>query len=171
MNKFNNKKRKKKFKADRLWKHFMYWCDFKNNPPFIGMKIVQDYDPEMWRNAFEKFQSNGSKYLTQEEMINIKPILDGQRQKEIFLNGIVEESMEFWSTGHGWRIPLYAAFCECSDRLTKVAIGKIIRNMYGHGKKEYQPMAATDFFIRTPSISDRIKSKLLSTRLSLDSPS
>jgi hypothetical protein len=158
------KQRKKKIKADRLWRHFMYWCDFKNNPPFINLVEVQDYDPEKWRNAFERFQERGAKSLTTEELQNIKPILDGQRQKEIFLNGIIEEGMEFWSTGHGWWYPLYASFKDCDDRLTKVAIGKIIRNLYGYGKKEYDPMASVDFFLRTPCISDRIKSKLFATK-------
>lgn len=160
----SKKQRKKKTKSDRLWKHFMYWCDFKNNPPFINLVEVKDYKPEKWRNAFERLQERGAKSLTAEELQNIKPILDGQRQKEIFLNGIIEEGMEFWSTGHGWWYPLYASFKDCDDRLTKVAIGKIIRNLYGYGKKEYSPMAAIDFFIRTPSISPRIKEKLIASK-------
>ena len=157
-----SKLKRQQIRKNRIWKHFLYWCNFKENPPFINLQEIQDYDPEKWRTTFELCQEQGRKKLTSEELLNIKPILDGQRQKEIFLNGIITESMEFWAMGYGWMPPLYASFKECSDRLTKVAIGKIIKNMYGD--KEYEPHAALNFFLRTSSISERIKSKLLALK-------
>jgi hypothetical protein len=152
------KQRKKKIKKDRVWNHFLFWCNFKENPAFINMQEVKDYDPERWRTAFEHFQEKGSRGLSSEELTYIKPIVDGQRIKEITLNGLVTESMEFWANGWGWINPFIATLTMHPkvDRLTKVAILRMIRNMQG-GKGKYNPNSVVDFFMRHPGISDKTK--------------
>jgi len=161
----NLKQRRKKIRKDRTWNHFLFWCGFDRNPAFINMKEVENYNPEKWRTAFEFYQERGSRGLTSEELENIKPIIDGQRIKEITLNGLVTESMEFWANGWGWINPFIATLTTHPkvDRLTKVAILRMIRNMQG-GKGKYDPNSVVDFFLRHPGISDKTKDHYFSIK-------
>lgn len=111
-----NKKLAAKVRKERTWKHFLYHCNFDKFPPFINNKAVEDYDPEKWRDAFERYQEKGRKALTEEELINIKPILDGQRSKEILLNGLAEESLDFWAKRKYYKILTATQFYKMFNR-------------------------------------------------------
>lgn len=130
------------------------------------MQEVKDYDPEKWRSAFEHYQEKGSKGLSSEELTHIKPIVDGQRIKEITLNGLVTESMEFWANNWGWINPFVATLTTLPkvDRLTKVAILRMMRNMQGGIKGKYNSNSVMDFFVRHPGISSKTKNHYLSIK-------
>lgn len=56
-----NKKVAARVRKDRVWKHFLHHCNFDKFPPFINSKAVENYDPEKWRDAFERYQERGRK--------------------------------------------------------------------------------------------------------------
>ena len=163
----NLKKRKQKIRKDRVWNHFMYWCDFENNKPFIDLQVVVDYDPNDWRDAFERYQTNGAKALSTIELKFIEPIVNGQRIKEITLNGLATESLEFWANSWGWIYPWIDSLTRepFYDRLTKVAILRTIRKMQGGKKGHYNPNSVIDYFMSHPGISEKTKQYYLNLKL------
>ncbi len=153
------KKTRKQIKSDRLWKHWLYWLAdevFDNN-----LKKIENYDPEKYRSAMYKWQTYGGKSLTDDELSGVKPLIDAQKAKEIFLTSLAEESMEYWSKGWGWIWPWRHTIdarktdIRKMDRLTYVAILRTIRSI------EKDPH---DFFERHPGISDRLKARYFSIR-------
>ena len=156
MNKF--KKRKRQIRRDRTWNHFLYWLsDLKFHSNFT--KWVEPYNPEDHRLDFEEYQSHGARNLTAEQIEGIKPLLDGQVSKEITLNLLVEESMEWWAHGAGWTYPFLSFLSFKNDRLTKVAVLRI--------KKQLQE-DNIGFWMRHPGISEDSKQKYLSIYLGAD---
>lgn len=144
---------RKQIKKNRTWNHFKWWVG--DGPHFIDNKEVVDYEPEKWRDAFERYQSYGPKALTTEEHINIKPLLDGQRQKEICLNGHVAECMEWWAHHRGWIWPLRDSLLRGKyDRLTRLAMLRMMRSMSED---------IVGFFERHPGIEDDVRQRHFST--------
>jgi hypothetical protein len=143
------KKTKRQIRQDRTWKHFLFWLG--NGPHFINMQQSSDYNPEQWRAAFERYQSQGKSALSNDELAGIQPLIDGQRQKEICLNGHVAESMEWWAWHQGWIHPLRDSLIRGGyDRLTKVAILRMIRSMRDD---------LVGFFARHPGLDESVKSR------------
>ena len=145
---------RKQIKANRSWKHWLYWLE--PEPWGEDGQRIKNYDPEKYREAFNYFQSNGRRGLTDDQVTGIYPLIQAQKAKEITLNMMVEESMYFWSDGGGWRTPwrctldLNKTDTKKFDRLTLVAILRIMRSI------DADPL---DFFARTTSISPQIKIK------------
>jgi hypothetical protein len=44
--------KKKQIRKDRTWKDFLFWLG--NAPYYYDHKELLNYDPEKWRDAFEK---------------------------------------------------------------------------------------------------------------------
>lgn len=142
-------KSKEQIRKDRTWRHFLFWLG--KGPHFINMKEAHGYDPEMWRVAFERYQSQGAASLSPAELSGIQPLIDGQRQKEICLNGHVSESMEWWASHQGWIHPLRDSLMRGGyDRVTKLALLRIVRAM----KKD-----VISFFQRHPGIEEKVKER------------
>lgn len=150
---------RKQIKSDRLWKHWLYWL---GDGPFFNSKLetLIDYNPDLYRAAFERYQSHGKRALTAEELEGIQPLLNGQKSKEILLTSLAIESMEFWAEGcgwiHPWRHTLESPGDRPMDRLTKVAILRCIRSL----KED-----SIGFFIRHPGIESHRKERYLAIRL------
>ena len=155
-----------KTRKDRTWNHFIYYSDFSKWSPFINMKEIKDYNPEHWRVAFEMYQEKGRKFITPEEYDFIQPILNGQRTKEIMLDSLAEESMEFWAKGWGWIIPWVHTLETVTDRLTKVAILRTLRKILGTklNSRDYHPESIIEFFKRHPGISEKSKQRYFDVR-------
>jgi hypothetical protein len=157
-------KKRKQIRKDRLWKHWLYWLSddaFDHN-----LKKIENYDPEKYRNAMDKWQTHGRKALTDDEFQGVKPLIDAQKAKEIFLTSLAEESAEFWSKGWGWIYPWQHTIdmrntdSKKMDRLTYVAI---LRTMKSIAEDPH------DFFERHPGIKPEIKDRFFSYRVdSLD---
>lgn len=157
------KKTRKQIRKERQWKHWLYWL---GDGPFFdsNLKEIQGYDPEKYRQAFHKFQTHGVSKLTVEEQDGIKPLVDAQKCKEIFLTSLALESLEWWSCGHGWIHPwrhtvqINKTDPKKMDRITLVAIARTIRKIredsYG-------------FFARHPGIREDVKARFLAIRLSI----
>lgn len=130
-------KSKKQIKQDRLWEHFKYFLPdkiFKSD-----LTKWHNYNPELYKQIFLDYQSYGRKNLTLEQLENIKPLLDGQRQKEIFLNSVVMEIFEWDSKGWGWIYPIDSILSEKLDRLTRLSLLKIRKRLRGKNKNLYFP--------------------------------
>ncbi len=59
------------------------------------MRRIEGHGPELWRESFEAYQTSGPSVLSELELEGIKPLLDAQINKEIFLNGLAEECFEW----------------------------------------------------------------------------
>lgn len=141
---------KKQIKQNRLWNHFKSYICY---PIFDSkMKKIGDYDPEKWRDAFLRYQSLGRKALTEEEIEGIAPLINGQANKEIFINSLVMETMEFDAMGWGWIYPINHTLHTGVDKLTKLALLKIRRRLSGRkregGKIKKESWADDGFFGR-----------------------
>jgi len=159
--------RRNKIRKDRVWNNFLYFCNFKKWPAFINLKEITDYNPEDYREAFERYQTGGKHALKNaQELLYIQPILDGQRQKEILLDSLAEESMEYWAKGWGWIYPWVHTLDMKVDRLTKVAILRSLRTMLGTKLNctEYHPENILNFFVRHPGIKPKTKKRFLDLR-------
>lgn len=95
------------------------------------MRKIENYDPERWRDAFFRYQTYGRKSISEEERNGIKPLIDGQGNKEIFINSLILETMEFDARWWGWIHPINHTLQTGVDRLTKVALLKIRRDLAG----------------------------------------
>jgi len=152
-------KTRKQIRADRLW---MHWLSFLGEPFGPDLKRIEDYNPETYRGAFERFQTHGRSVLSEDETRGINPLIGAQKSKEVMLTMMAEESMEWWSKGHGWAIP-WMHTCATRklgdkpmDRLTYVAI---LRTMKSIAKDP------VDFFTRHPGISPEIKRRYFGYRV------
>ena len=134
---------KKQIRANRLWNHFKSYISY---PIFnsSGHK-VDNYDPEPWRDAFMRYQSLGRKALTEEEREGIKPLIDAQANKEIFINSLVLETLEFDAKGWGFIHPINSTLDTGVDRLTKRALLKIKRNLLGKFRKDGKLQKEKDY--------------------------
>lgn len=139
---------KKQIRKDRWWNHVKAWL----KPPFfINLQPVENYNPELWRDAFERFQTHGASSLSAEEIDGIQPLVSAQVQKEAVLTGHASEALEFWSSGMGWMPPLRDSLERGDyDRLTRVAILRMIRSLR---------QDALGFFQRHPGISQAAKGR------------
>lgn len=142
------KRTKKQIKKDRWWKHIKWWL----KPPFfINLKQDENWNPDEWRNAFERYQSNGSKALSEDELNGIQPLIAAQIQKEACLSSHACEAMEFWAAGQGWSIPIWDSLKRGGyDRLTRLALLRMRRAM------ENDVIA---FFKSHPGIPEAIKER------------
>jgi hypothetical protein len=138
---------RKQVRANRLWKHWLSWLPEKPFDP--DLRRIDDYDPKLYRRAFEWFQSNGRRGLTPDQLRGIHPLIDAQKAKEITLTSLAEESMEWWANGWGWIHP-WSSTLESGriDRLTRVAVLRTMKSI------EQDPHA---FFERHPGISQEKK--------------
>lgn len=141
---------KKQIKQNRLWNHFKSYICY---PIFDSkMRKINDYDPEKWRDAFLRYQSLGRRALTEEEIEGIAPLINGQANKEIFINSLVMETMEFDAMGWGWVHPINHTLQTGVDRLTKVALLKIKRRLAGYNREngafKYEKWRSDGFFGR-----------------------
>jgi hypothetical protein len=151
---------RKQVKSNRLWKHWLHWLAedvFDEN-----LKRIEGYDPEAFREAFQRFQTHGSKALTEDEVRGIKPLKDAQKAKEFFLTSLAEESMEWWAKGDGWIYPWIHTLDTRKqgrplDRLTIVAILRTMKTIR---------RSPHDFFERHPGISQELKARYFSIRFS-----
>lgn len=140
---------KKQIRKNRTWKHFLFWLG--SGPHFIDMKQAKGYNPEQWRDAFERYQSQGPKALSEQELAGIQPLLDGQRQKEICINGHVAEAMEWWASHQGWMHPLRDSLLRGGyDRLTRLSLLRIIRGLTDD---------TMSFFQRHPGLDEKVKQR------------
>lgn len=147
---------KKEIKSNRLWNHWLYWMeDIPRDPDH---NIIVDYDPNLYRHAFETFQARGRNALSEDEIRGIHPLIRAQVVKEITLTSLATESMEYWSKGWGW-IYCWRHTLDTGglDMLTKVAILRTMKNI------ENDPHS---FFMRHSGISDDIKQRYLGYRIS-----
>lgn len=149
------KRTRKQIKSDRLWKHWLYWLG--EHPAFDhNLKEIKDYNPELYRNAMKNYQTHGRKALSNDEFYGVKPLLDAQKAKEIFLTSLAEESLEYYCKRWGWILPwqhtIDGGRRENIDRLTKVAILRTIKSI------QKDPF---DFFQRHPGIKPHIKQKYI----------
>lgn len=143
------KRTRKRIKADRLWTHWLYWL----SPTPFGPDLlpISSYNPELYRSAFDHFQTRGRNGLTDDELRGIHPLIDAQKSKEITLTSLAEESMEWWANGWGWVYPWDHTINTRTegnkpmDRLTLVAILRTVKSI------EEDPHG---FFERHPGISD-----------------
>ena len=146
---------RKQIKANRLWKHWLYWLG--DAVPFgPDLKPIPNYNPEQWRSAFERYQTLGSGGISSEALWHIAPLIAAQRSKEVFLTSLAQESLEFWASGFGWSAPWYHTL-ECGrsdarrmDRLTRVAILRTMRSI------KADPVG---FFSRHPGIKQHTKER------------
>lgn len=147
---------RKQIKADRLWKHWLYWLPEQCFGP--DLKEIENYDPEKYRKAFEHFQTKGRKGLTEEEIYHIHPLIEAQKRKEITLSSLAEESMEWWSNLKGWIYPWLHTIENkgTMDRLTFIAILRTIKSI---AKDPH------DFFLRHPGISQQTKHRYFTQRV------
>ena len=147
-------KSKKQIRQDRLWKHFMSFLDSKVFGP--DMRVMDGYNPELWRDAFFRYQAQGPTALTDTELFHIHPLIDAQKRKEITLTGLAEESMEWWSKGAGWIYPwLDTINRKPIDRLFKVACMRTMRTI---------AKDSLGFFINHPGINADLKKRYLDER-------
>ncbi len=153
------KKTRKQIRRDRLWKHWLSFLSKKCYGP--DFKEIKDYNPELWRNAFEKFQTYGKSKLTKEEIYNIEPLIAAQKSKEITLTSLAEESMWYWSTGGGWIYPWLGSLQKPIERLFRVAILRTMRKIRDSGSLE--------FFLSHPGISEETKTRYLKRYLDKNS--
>lgn len=151
---------RKQVRADRQWKHWLYWL---SPTPFTkGLRPLENYGPEPFRDAFNRFQSSGASTLTPEELDGIHPLVCAQKAKEVFLTSLAEESMEWWSKGDGWIYPWLHTLAERKngekpmDRLTLVAILRTMKSIQ---------QDSLGFFLRHPGIKESLRQKYLATRL------
>jgi hypothetical protein len=145
--------KKKQIRKNRTWKHFLSWLG--NAPYYFELKEIKDYQPEKWRDAFERFQTFGPKSLTVEEFIHIQPLISGQKAKEICINGHVEEAMDWWSSLQNWSIPFKDSLLRGGyDRLTRLSLLRIMKSIQEDG---------IGFFSKTTSIDGNIKSRFFDT--------
>lgn len=147
-------KTKKQIRQDRLWKHFKSFLDDRIWDSQMGE--IHGYDPEPWRDAFFRYQSNGSKGLTADELEGIKPMVDAQKAKEITLTSLAIESMEWWSVGAGWIYPWLDVLNRgVKDRLFKVAIMRTMKNI---------AKDSVTFFKHHPGIPEATKQRYFDIR-------
>ena len=110
-------------KRDQLWRHFVSWL------PAVCFRRDQtrwdDYDPEPWRDAFFRFQTHGESRLNKDELDGIWPLICAQKNKEITLNSIVLETMEWDASGWCWFFPLRDILSRQLEPLTRLALTKI----------------------------------------------
>lgn len=142
-------KRKTVIRRDRLWKHWKSWL---SSPLFdINGNRLDAYDPEPWRAAFERFQSHGKSALTDAEYAGIWPLICAQKNKEITLTSLVDESMEWWANRWGWIYPFLSFLGESGvDRLTRLAVLRIMKGV---------AQDSLGFFLRHPGIPEDRKMK------------
>jgi len=130
-----SKKAKNQIRKNRLWKHWLYWL---GEPPYWdNWHEYKNYDPEKFRDAFEKFQTHGRPALSEEEWFGIQPLKNAQNQKEFVLTGLCEEALEFWAQNMGWVHPLNHYVSTSKDRLTKVAVLRIIKRIQEDGAETF----------------------------------
>lgn len=151
-----SKKQKQQIRKNRLWKHWLRWLG--EAPYWDNWHEYKDYDPEKFRDAFEKFQTHGRSVLTDDEWFGIQPLKNGQNQKEFVLTGLCEEALEFWSQNLGWIYPLSHYASQEKDRLTKVAVLRIIKRIEEDG--------AAKFLLGHPKIPQKRKDYAVATKYS-----
>ena len=141
------KSSKKEIRNMRLWQHFKYYLPVKvfNS----RLSVIEDYNPEIHKNNFFKYQSYGRKSLSESELEGIKPLIDAQALKEIFLNSLVIETLEWDANGWGWIYPINSTLSGKLDRLTRLAILKIKKGLSGD-KDEFTFADRLDFYQRHP---------------------
>jgi hypothetical protein len=145
---------RKQVKADRLWRHWLFWLS--DTPMGRDLRLLENYNPERWRKAFEWFQSYGPLVLAEDELDGIYPLICAQRAKEVVLTSLAEESMEWWAKGQGWVYPwLHTLQTKGLDRLTRVAI---LRTMKSIAK---DPVS---FFNRHPGLTPKTKERFFSLK-------
>lgn len=154
---------KQEIRKNRWWKHILSYLPSKVFG--FDLRRIQNYNPEQWRDAFERFQSSGIKALMPFEREGIDPLISAQRGKEIFLTAIATECMEFWSNGWGWMIPINDVLQKrvgepSLDRLTRVAILRMRKTML-----ENYPVGVVDFFCRHPGIKESQRERYLAVFL------
>ena len=71
---------RKKIRKERLWNHFKYYIP--NRVFGSDLREIRNYDPELYKDKFLDFQSNGRRNLTLEDYENIKPLIDAQGLKD-----------------------------------------------------------------------------------------
>lgn len=149
-------KTRKQIRKDRRWNEFVLHLP---RPMFDhdGNRL-QSYDANAWRNAFERFQEDGAASLTPDELRGIHPLVCAQKNKEIMLTSLAEESMEWWAKGWGWIHPWQAVLDGKPSRLLRLAILRTIKTISTdpHG-----------FFERHPGISDGVRNRYFAQRESL----
>lgn len=147
---------KKEIRKKRDSEHWKFWLP---DPLFDWEgKKTTDYDADKWIPAFLVFQSHGRGPLSEDEWNGIQPLISGQRNKEITISSIIEESMEFWANGWGCLVPLRHTFdtnktdARKLDRKTLAAMIKIFRQIRED---------SVGFFKRTSAISEDKKTRYI----------
>ena len=137
---------RQQIRSNRLWKHWKSWLP---SPVFgLDMRRIDSYDPEPWRDAFQRFQTHGRHALTEAEYEGIWPLICAQKNKEITLTSLVDESMEWWANRWGWIYPFADFLAGGGDRLTRLAVMRTMKNI---------AQDSIGFFLRHPGIKHDIK--------------
>lgn len=148
---------RQQIRKNRWWKHILFHLPSRIFGP--DLREIHGYDPEPWREAFERFQARGRSVLSKEEISGIHPLISAQKCKEILLTSLADECFEWWSNGWGWMGPLddtlYRKDDAPLDRLTRVAILRMKRTML----ETAASTSIVDFFSRHPGISESKKQK------------
>lgn len=123
---------RKQIKQNRLFNHFKSYIPDK----IFGsdLREIINYNPDLYRDLFLKYQSYGRKSLSSIELENIKPLVDAQSLKEITINSIIMETFEWDSRGWGWIYPINNILSSKLDRLTKLSLLRIKKRLYGENE-------------------------------------
>jgi hypothetical protein len=97
-----SRKRKSIFRAYRFCKHLCRFVDRHRYPDFVLTdEIVM---------AERQRQSHGEKSMRPRAVEVIEPLRDAQRWKEVTINGIIDEMLEWKRNEWGWAYPWIAEF-------------------------------------------------------------
>lgn len=113
-----SKKQRRRFREKRFAKHLARFVDLHRFPDF---QLTDDMIA-----AEAKRQTHGPCKLTESEVALLEPLRDGQKWKEVIIDGLVQEMAEWWSKGWGWWYPMAAHLrYERNDWIMKKALLEI----------------------------------------------
>jgi len=104
---------------------------------------------------FIKFQSEGEKSLTKEQLKSVEPLIWSQKKIEITFQLYIESMCDSWSWGHGWLRPLE----ELIEYWENETDGKWMLERLLEVKEKIKNESMISFIKSSPLLTDKQKNR------------